>query len=184
MSEDIRLQPPLTDADVERLHIGDKVSISGAIYTGRDAAHKRLIELIHAGKPLPLEIQGQIIYYVGPSPAKPGRPVGAAGPTTSYRMDAYAPELIRLGLKGMIGKGARNQDVKDAMAKFKAVYFAAIGGAGALVAQAIKKAEIVAYDDLGPEAIRRLEVEEFPVIVVNDVRGNDLYEEGIKKYAI
>jgi fumarate hydratase subunit beta len=184
MGEAIRLTPPLTDADVERLQIGDRVLISGVIYTGRDAAHKRLTDLIQAGESLPFDIKGQIIYYVGPSPPKPGRPVGAAGPTTSYRMDAYAPELIRLGLKGMIGKGARNQQVKDAMAEFKAVYFAAIGGAGALMAQAIKKAEIVAYEDLGPEAIRRLEVEEFPVIVVNDVRGNDLYEEGVKQYAI
>ncbi|MGD8529879.1 MAG: Fe-S-containing hydro-lyase [Syntrophobacterales bacterium] len=184
MSDTIRLTPPLSDADVERLQIGDRVLISGTIYTGRDAAHKRLTDLIQAGKVLPIDIQGQIIYYVGPSPAKPGMAVGAAGPTTSYRMDAYAPELIRLGLKGMIGKGARNQDVKDAMAKFKAVYFAAIGGAGALMAQAIKKAEVIAYEDLGPEAIRKMEVEDFPVIVVNDVRGNDLYEEGIKKYAI
>ena len=169
MSDAIRLTPPLSDADVESLKIGDRVLITGAIYTGRDAAHKRLTDLIQAGKPLPFEIQGQIIYYVGPSPAKPGRPVGAAGPTTSYRMDAYAPELMRSGLKGMIGKGARNQDVKDAMGKYKAVYFAAIGGAGALMAQAIKNAEIIAYEDLGPEAIRRLEVEEFPVIVVNDL---------------
>ena len=184
MSKTIRLSPPLSDADVEGLRIGDRVLISGAIYTGRDAAHKRLTDLIQVGEPLPLEIQGQIIYYVGPSPAKPGRPVGAAGPTTSYRMDAYAPELIRLGLKGMIGKGARDQDVRDAMEEYKAVYFAAIGGAGALMAQTIKDAEIVAYEDLGPEAIRRLEVVEFPVIVVNDVRGNDLYEEGVKKYAI
>jgi fumarate hydratase subunit beta len=184
MSEAIRLTVPLTDADVERLQIGDRVFITGAVYTGRDAAHKRLTDLIQAGESLPFDIKGQIIYYVGPSPAKPGRPVGAAGPTTSYRMDAYAPELIRLGLKGMIGKGARNQEVKDAMAEFKAVYFAAIGGAGALMAQAIKQAEVIAYEDLGPEAIRRLEVEEFPVIVVNDVRGNDLYEEGVKQYAI
>jgi fumarate hydratase subunit beta len=184
MSDAIKLTPPLSDADVEGMQIGDRVLISGAIYTGRDAAHKRLTDLIQAGKSLPIDIQGQIIYYVGPSPARPGKPVGAAGPTTSYRMDAYAPELIRLGLKGMIGKGARNQDVKDAMAKFKAVYFAAIGGAGALMAQAIKKAEIIAYEDLGPEAIRKMEVEDFPVIVVNDVRGNDLYEEGIKKYAL
>ena len=184
MSETIRLSPPLSDADVESLKIGDRVLITGAIYTGRDAAHKRLTDLIQAGQPLPFEIQGQIIYYVGPSPAKPGRPVGAAGPTTSYRMDAYAPELMRFGLKGMIGKGARNQNVKDAMGKYKAVYLAAIGGAGALMAQAIKDAVIVAYEDLGPEAIRRLEVEEFPVIVVNDVGGNDLYEEGVKKYAL
>ena len=184
MSDVIKLTPPLSDADVEGLRIDDRVLISGAIYTGRDAAHKRLTDLIQASKPLPLDFQGQIIYYVGPSPAKPGRAVGAAGPTTSYRMDAYAPELIRLGLKGMIGKGARDQDVRDAMEEYKAVYFAAIGGAGALMAQTIKDAEIVAYEDLGPEAIRRLEVEEFPVIVVNDVRGNDLYEEGVKKYAI
>ena len=184
MSEAIKLTPPLSDGDVEGLQAGDRVLISGTIYTGRDAAHKRLIDLIHSGEVLPIDIKGQIIYYVGPSPAKPGMAVGAAGPTTSYRMDAYAPELIRLGLKGMIGKGARGQPVRDAMVKHKAVYFAAIGGAGALMAQAIKKAEVVAYEDLGPEAIRRLEVEEFPVIVVNDVQGNDLYEEGIKKYAI
>jgi fumarate hydratase subunit beta len=184
MSEAIKLTPPLNDEDVEGLQAGDRVLISGTIYTGRDAAHKRLTDLIQSGEVLPIDIKGQIIYYVGPSPAKPGMAVGAAGPTTSYRMDAYAVELIRLGLKGMIGKGARNQPVRDAMVKYKAVYFAAIGGAGALMAQAIKKAELVAYEDLGPEAIRRLEVEEFPVIVVNDVRGNDLYEEGIKKYAL
>ncbi len=184
MTDAIRLMPPLSDEEVEGLRAGDRVLISGVIYTGRDAAHKRLIDLIQSGEILPIDIRGQIIYYVGPSPAKPGMAVGAAGPTTSYRMDAYAPELIRLGLKGMIGKGARNQSVRDAMVKYKAVYFAAIGGAGALMAQAIKKADIVAYEDLGPEAIRRLEVEEFPVIVVNDVRGNDLYEEGVKKYAL
>ncbi len=184
MTDAIRLTPPLSDEEVEGLQAGDRVLISGVIYTGRDAAHKRLIDLIQSGEILPIDIRGQIIYYVGPSPARPGMAVGAAGPTTSYRMDAYAPELIRLGLKGMIGKGARNQSVRDAMVKYKAVYFAAIGGAGALMAQAIKKADIVAYEDLGPEAIRRLEVEEFPVIVVNDVQGNDLYEEGVKKYAL
>ena len=184
MSEVIKLTPPLKDEEVDCLQAGDRVLISGTIYTGRDAAHKRLTDLIRSGEPLPLDIKGQIIYYVGPSPAKPGMAVGAAGPTTSYRMDAYAPELIRLGLKGMIGKGARNQPVRAAMVKYKAVYFAAIGGAGALMAQAIKKVEIVAYEDLGPEAVRRLEVVDFPVIVVNDVQGNDLYEEGIKKYAI
>lgn len=184
MHEPIRLTPPLTDADVERLQIGDRVLISGVIYTGRDAAHKRLIDLTQVGEPLPFHIQGQIIYYVGPSPAPPGRPVGAAGPTTSYRMDPYAPELIRLGLKGMIGKGARSPEVKEAMVRYKAIYFAAIGGAGALMAQAIRKAEVIAYEDLGPEAIRRLEVVDFPAIVVNDVRGNDLYEEGMRKYAL
>jgi fumarate hydratase subunit beta len=184
MSEAIKLTPPLSDEDVDGLQAGDRVLINGTIYTGRDAAHKRLTDLIQSGEPLPIDIKGQIIYYVGPSPAKPGMAVGAAGPTTSYRMDAYAPELIRLGLKGMIGKGARGQAVKNAMMNHKAVYFAAIGGAGALMAQAIKKAELIAYEDLGPEAIRRLEVEEFPVIVVNDVQGNDLYEEGLKKYAL
>jgi fumarate hydratase subunit beta len=184
MSDAIRLSPPLTDADVEPLQIGGRVLINGHIYTGRDVAHKRLTHLIRAGKPLPFDIRGQIIYYVGPSPAKPGRAVGAAGPTTSCRMDAYAPELIRIGLKGMIGKGARGREVRDAMTEFRAVYFAAIGGAGALMAQAIKAAELIAYEDLGPEAILKLEVEDFPVIVVNDVRGNDLYEEGIKKYAL
>ena len=184
MNEAIKLTPPLSDEDVEDLRAGDRVVISGTIYTGRDAAHKRLIDLIQSDEVLPIDIRGQIIYYVGPSPAKPGMAVGAAGPTTSYRMDAYAPELIRLGLKGMIGKGGRGQPVRNAMVKHKAVYFAAIGGAGALMAQAIKKAEVVAYEDLGPEAIRRLEVEDFPVIVVNDVQGNDLYEEGVKKYAI
>lgn len=184
MAEPIRLTPPLTDADVEKLKIGDRVMISGVIYTGRDAAHKRLVDLIQAGKSLPFDVKGQIIYYVGPSPAPPGRVVGAAGPTTSYRMDAYAPELIRLGLKGMIGKGARNQAVKDAMMKHKAVYFAAIGGAGALTAQSIKKVDVIAYEDLGPEAIRRMEVENFIAVVVNDVRGNDLYEEGVKRYAM
>jgi fumarate hydratase subunit beta len=184
MAEPIRLTPPLTDADVEKLKIGDRVMISGVIYTGRDAAHKRLVDLIQAGKPLPFEVKGQIIYYVGPSPAPPGRVIGAAGPTTSYRMDAYAPELIRLGLKGMIGKGARNQTVKDAMMRHKAVYLAAIGGAGALMAQSIKKVDVIAYEDLGPEAIRRMEVENFIAVVVNDVRGNDLYEEGVKQYAV
>jgi len=183
MEEAIRLTTPLTNADVEELRIGDRVIITGVIYTARDAAHKRLVQLLEAGEPLPFDLQGQIIYYVGPSPAKPGRPIGAAGPTTSYRMDAYAPELIGRGLKGMIGKGARNQAVKDAMQQHKAVYFAAIGGAGALMAQSIVSAEVIAYPELGPEAIRRLEVKEFPVIVVNDTRGGDLYIEGVKTYA-
>ncbi len=182
MNDIIKLRTPLSDADVEGLKIGDRVEISGIIYTGRDAAHKRLVELIKQGKELPFDIKGQVIYYVGPSPAPPGRPVGAAGPTTSYRMDPYAPILIEAGLKGMIGKGARNQEVIEAMKKFKAVYFAAIGGAGALMARSIKKAEVIAYPELGPEAVRRLEVENFPVTVVNDVHGNDLYREGVKKY--
>jgi fumarate hydratase subunit beta len=173
---------PLAEKDLEKLHIGDKVFITGVIYTGRDAAHKRLFDLIEQGKELPLDLKGQIMYFVGPSPAKPGQAIGSAGPTTSYRMDAYSPKLIELGLKGMIGKGNRAQAVLDAMKKYKAVYFGATGGAGALLAKAIKKAEIVAYEDLGPEAIRRLEVVDFPVIVINDIRGNDLYAEGASKY--
>jgi fumarate hydratase subunit beta len=183
MQEAIRLTTPLKNQDVEKLHIGDRVLLNGVVYTARDAAHKRLVQLLEDGSPLPFELEGQVIYYVGPSPAKPGRPVGAAGPTTSYRMDAYAPNLISHGLKGMIGKGARNQAVKDAMMEHKAVYFAAIGGAGALMAQSIVAAEVIAYPELGPEAIRRLEVKNFPVIVANDCFGGDLYEEGIKKYA-
>lgn len=183
MSEAIRLKTPLADADVEKLKAGDKVLLNGVIYTGRDAAHKRLYDLLLEGKPLPIEVKGQVIYYVGPAPAKPGQVIGSAGPTTSGRMDAYSPKLIEIGLKGMIGKGMRKKEVVEAMKKYKAVYFAATGGAGALLAKAIKKAQVVAYDDLGPEAINRLEVEDFPVIVVNDTKGNDLYEEGMRKYA-
>lgn len=182
MTEPIRLRTPLSEKDVEKLKAGDRVLISGAVYTGRDAAHKRLIDLLKEGKNLPFDLQGQIIYYVGPTPAKPGQAFGSAGPTTSYRMDAYAPSLIERGLKGMIGKGMRSDDVKEAMKKYKAVYFAATGGAGALLGKRVKKAELVAYEDLGTEAIRKLEVEDFPVIVVNDVRGNDLYIEGERKY--
>jgi fumarate hydratase subunit beta len=183
MPKEIRLTTPLSTQDVEKLSIGDKVLLSGVLYTGRDAAHKRLFDLIADEKELPFDIQGQVIYYVGPTPAKPGKPIGSAGPTTSYRMDSFAPKLIELGLKGMIGKGNRSLAVIDAMKQYKAVYFGATGGAGALIAKRIKKAEIVAYPDLGPEAIRRLEVEDFPVTVVNDTRGNDLYVEGIKRYA-
>jgi fumarate hydratase subunit beta len=176
------LKPPLSDEDVEKLRIGDRVLINGTIFTGRDAAHKRLFDLLKGGQNLPFDIKGQIIYYVGPTPAKPGQVFGSAGPTTSYRMDAYAPSLIERGLKGMIGKGMRSDAVKEAIKKYKAVYFAATGGAGALLAKRVKKAEIVAYEDLGPEAIRRLVVDDLPVIVVNDVKGNDLYIEGEKKY--
>jgi fumarate hydratase subunit beta len=157
--------------------------LNGVIYTGRDAAHKRLFDLLQEKKPLPIDLKGQVIYYVGPAPAKPGQVIGSAGPTTSGRMDAYSPKLMEMGLKGMIGKGMRKKDVVEAMKKYKAVYFAATGGAGALLAKAIKKAQVVAYEDLGPEAINRLEVEDFPVIVVNDTKGNDLYEEGARKYA-
>jgi fumarate hydratase subunit beta len=183
MSEAIRLKTPLSDADVEKLKAGDKVLLNGVIYTGRDAAHKRLFDLLREKKPLPVDLKGQVIYYVGPAPAKPGQVIGSAGPTTSGRMDAYSPRLMEVGLKGMIGKGMRKKEVVEAMKKYKAVYFAATGGAGALLAKAIKKAQVVAYEDLGPEAINRLEVEDFPVIVVNDTKGNDLYEEGMRKYA-
>jgi len=183
MSAPIRLKTPLTEADVVKLKAGDKVLLNGVIYTGRDAAHKRLFDLLQEGKPLPVDLKGQIIYYVGPAPAKPGQAIGSAGPTTSGRMDAFSPKLMEIGLKGMIGKGMRKKEVVEAMKKYKAIYFAATGGAGALLAKAIKKAEVVAYEDLGPEAISRLAVDDFPVIVVNDVYGNDLYQQGMEKYA-
>jgi len=176
---------PLTDQDVEQLKMGDQVYITGVIYTARDAAHKRLVDLIDNGEELPADLQGQVIYYVGPSPAKPGKPIGSAGPTTSYRMDPYAPRLIaEKGLKGMIGKGSRAAEVKKAIVEHKAVYLAAVGGAAALIAKCIKKAEVVACPELGPEALRRLEVEKLPAIVVNDCYGGDLYEEGVKQYGI
>jgi len=176
MADVKKITTPLTDEVVASLHIGDKLLITGVIYTGRDAAHKRLIEILDKGKggELPFDIHGQIIYFVGPAPAKPGHPIGSAGPTTSYRMDAYSPQLIERGLKGMIGKGMRSQEVKAAMVKHKAVYLGATGGAGALISKSITKAEIIAYEDLGPEAIRRLEV---------DIYGKDLYEEGARQYA-
>jgi fumarate hydratase subunit beta len=176
------LKTPLSDKDVEGLHSGDKVLITGFVYTARDAAHKRLIELIDKGQELPFDIKGQVIYYVGPTPPKPGKPIGSAGPTTSYRMDTYTVKLLEKGLKATIGKGNRTPPVIEAMKKYKAVYLAAVGGAGALISKTIKKAEIIAYEDLGPEAIRKLHVEDFPAVVVNDVYGNDLYEIGVKKY--
>jgi len=176
------IKPPLTDADVEGLNAGDRVLIRGVLYTARDAAHKRLVDLLDEGRDLPFDVKGQIIYYVGPTPARPGEVIGSAGPTTSYRMDPYAPRLIELGLKGMIGKGQRDAAVKEAIQKHRAVYFAAVGGAAALIARTIKKAEVIAYDDLGAEAVRRLEVEGFPAIVVNDCHGGDLFAEGVAKY--
>ena len=178
-----KMTTPLTDEDIEKLRIGDIVYLNGTIYTARDAAHKRLVDLIEEGKELPFDLQGSVIYFVGPTPPKPGEPIGSAGPTTSYRMDSYSPILIKHGQKGMIGKGKRNQAVKDACKEYKAVYFGATGGAGALIAQRIKSAEVIAYPELGPEAIRKLEVEDFPVTVVNDAYGGDLYEEGRKKWA-
>lgn len=182
MIEPIRLTTPISDEDVRNLRAGDQVLLSGVIYTGRDAAHKRLIELLQAGKELPVDLNGQVIYYVGPTPAKPGQIIGSAGPTTSGRMDVYTPALIKRGLKGMIGKGLRNQAVIDAMKENGAVYLGATGGAAALLAKRITTCEVVAYEDLGPEAIRRLEVVEFPVIVINDAHGGDLYLEGVKSY--
>ncbi len=179
----IRITTPVDEETISKLKIGDQVLISGVLYTARDAAHKRMVEALDRGEELPIDIEGQIIYYAGPAPTPPGKPIGSVGPTTSYRMDPYAPRLMEVGLKGMIGKGPRAQEVKDAMVKFKAVYFAAIGGAAALLAKQVKEAEVVAYEDLGPEAIRRLVVEDFPVIVVNDIYGGDLFIEGVKKYA-
>ena len=183
MSDIIKLTTPLSENEVSKLKPGDQISLNGTIYTARDAAHKRLVQLIKEGKPLPFDIKDQVIYFVGPSPAKPGAIIGAAGPTTSYRMDAYSKALITCGLKGMIGKGSRSKEVIEAMEKFKCVYFAATGGAGALISKCIKKAEVIAYEDLGPEAIRRLEVVDFPVVVINDVHGGDMYKIGQKKYA-
>ncbi len=173
---------PLTDEVLAELRSGDSVLLTGVIYAARDAAHNRMIEALDQGKPLPFDIRGATVYYMGPTPARPGRTIGSAGPTTSDRMDAYAPRLIAKGLKGMIGKGSRSKAVKDAMVQHKAVYLGAIGGAGAVISKSIKKAEVVAYEGLGAEALRRLEVENFPVTVVNDIYGGDLYERGKAKY--
>ena len=178
----INITVPMTPETARTLKAGDSVLLSGVIYTARDAAHKRLCELAAEGKELPLDVKDAIIYFVGPTPAKPGQAIGSAGPTTSYRMDAYSPTLISLGLTGMIGKGKRGPEVVAAMQEHGAVYFGAIGGCGALLSKCIKKAEIVAYEDLGAEAIRRLEVEDFPAIVIIDSEGNNLYESGRANY--
>ena len=177
-----RITTPLTDEVVKGLRAGDAVEITGVIYQARDAAHKRLVALIEAGEELPFELAGAVVYYMGPSPAKPGNVIGSAGPTTSYRMDAYSPLLMEKGLRGMVGKGNRTQPVLDAMKKHGAVYFAAVGGAAALIARTIKAAKVIAYDDLGTEAVRELKVEDFPAIVINDMYGGDLYEQGVAKY--
>ena len=177
-----KIHTPLTRAAVRNLKAGDSCLITGVIYTARDAAHKRLCELLDKGQPLPVDMENAIIYFVGPTPAKPGQAIGSAGPTTSYRMDAYSPALIAAGQTGMIGKGKRGPEVVAAMKEHGAVYFGAIGGCGALLSKCIKKAEIVAYEDLGAEAIRRLEVEDFPVVVIIDSEGNNLYETGRKAY--
>jgi len=173
----IAVTTPLTDEAVRALRAGQPVLLTGVIYTARDAAHQRMIDALERGEELPFDIRGQVIYYVGPTPAPPDRIIGAAGPTSSYRMDAQTPPLLALGLKGMIGKGSRSQEVKEALKKYTAVYFGGLGGAGALLARQIKKVELVAYEDLGTEAIRRLEVEDFPAIVINDCYGGDAYED-------
>lgn len=177
-----RITLPLTDEVIQDLRTGDKVLLNGVIYVARDAAHKKIIEALDKGQDLPFNIRGGTIYYMGPTPAKPGQAIGSAGPTTSGRMDTYSLRLMTEGLKGMIGKGARSQAVKDSMKKHKAVYFAAIGGVGALISKSIKKAAVIAYDELGAEALHRLEVEDFPVMVINDIHGGDLYEESKAKY--
>lgn len=177
-----RISAPLSAGVIEGLRAGDQVLISGTLYTARDAAHKRLVESIRANERLPIDLSGQVIYYVGPAPARPGMVMGSAGPTTSGRMDRYTPDLLAAGLKGMIGKGYRNDEVRSAIRRFGAVYFAAVGGSGAYLARRIRAAEVVAYGDLGPEAIYRLEVEDFPAIVVNDCHGADLYQQSPERY--
>lgn len=180
----IHINTPLDAQTISSLKTGDQVLITGVIFTARDAAHKRLIATLDKGEKLPFDLKNQIIYYMGPAPAKPGHVIGSAGPTTSSRMDGYTPRLLEAGLRGMIGKGSRSQLVKDAIQQHKAVYFAAIGGAGALISKTINKAEVIAYEELGPEAIRRLEVVGFPAVVINDIYGSDLYEEGRARYRI
>lgn len=175
------IQAPMNKEDAGKLRAGDYVYISGTIYTARDAAHKRMYEALEQGERLPMEMEGNVIYYMGPSPAREGRPIGSAGPTTASRMDKYTPDLLDLGLIGMIGKGKRSEAVKEAIVRNGAVYFAAVGGAGALLSKAITKSEVIAYDDLGTEAIRKLEVDNFPVIVVIDSEGTDLYEAVLKQ---
>ena len=179
---DRQISVPIKKEDAVSLRAGDYVTLTGTIYTARDAAHKRMQETLDAGEALPIEMQGNVIYYMGPSPAREGRPIGSAGPTTASRMDKYAPQLLDLGLLGMIGKGRRSSAVKEAVVRNGAVYFAAVGGAGALLSKSIREAEIVAYEDLGTEAIRKLTVEEFPVIVCMDSEGTDLYETAAEKY--
>jgi fumarate hydratase subunit beta len=178
----IQIVPPLTDETVASLHAGDRVVISGVIYVARDAAHERMVEALQKGQSLPFDPRGQIVYYMGPSPTRPGKPSGSAGPTTAGRMDPYTPMLLAAGLKGMIGKGSRGPLVRDTLQKHKAVYFAALGGVAALAARSIRASRVIAFEDLGPEALLRLEVENLPVIVVNDMYGEDAYEAGKAKY--
>ncbi len=177
------MQSPISEEDAGRLRAGDYVYLTGVVYSARDAAHKRMKEALDQGKDLPIELKNNVIYYMGPSPAREGRPIGSAGPTTASRMDKYTPQLLDLGLKGMIGKGKRTQEVKEAMIRNGAVYFAAVGGAGALLSKCIVNSQVIAYEDLGTEAIRRLEIKDFPVIVVMDSQGNNLYETAVSEYA-
>ncbi|MDQ7039240.1 MAG: Fe-S-containing hydro-lyase [Aquificota bacterium] len=178
-----RIRTPLTEEVVESLRAGDRVLITGYLYTARDAAHKRMVEAINRGEPLPFDLKGQVVYYVGPTPPKEGQVIGSAGPTTAIRMDKYVEPLLKLGLKGMIGKGYRSPQVRELLRKYRAVYFAAVGGVAVLLKRHIKSSELIAYEDLETEAVRRLYVEDFPVIVANDVHGGDVFEEGRKRYA-
>jgi len=182
MPQSYLINPPLSDDDIEKFHAGDVLLISGVIYTARDSAHKRLVAMMDAGDQLPVDFKGQIIYYVGPTPAPPGKPIGSAGPTTSSRMDPYTPKILELGVKALIGKGGRSGTVKEALVKNKAVYCSAIGGAGAILGKKVIDAQVVAFEELGAEAIYKLEVKDFPCIVVNDIYGNDLYEKGVSSY--
>lgn len=184
MSEVVRITAPLNDKVVKTLKAGDNVLITGSLLTARDAAHKRLVDLLEKDEPLPIDLTGQLIYYVGPSPARPGKPIGSAGPTTSGRMNAYAPRLLEAGSKGMVGKGEMGANVTEALKKYIGVYFAAVGGAAALIAKSIKSSEVLAYGELGAEAICKLTVEDFPCVVVQDCHGGNLYKEGTKKYQI
>jgi len=184
MEEVKKITTPITSTDIENLRIGDKVLLSGKIYTARDAAHKRLVQLIEEKKELPIPLDGAVIYYVGPTPAPPGYPIGSAGPTTSYRMDKFAPLLHSCGVKATIGKGRRGKEVREALVKYKSVYLVATGGVAALIAKRIKSCKIIAYEDLGPEAIREMVVEDFPCIVANDSYGGDLFEEGVRRYKV
>jgi fumarate hydratase subunit beta len=180
----VPLRAPMEPADVERLRAGDEVLLSGVVYTARDTAHERLVQLLKAGQPLPVDLRGQVIYYCGPTPARPGRPIGSAGPTTASRMDSYTPALIAYGVRGMIGKGRRSREVREAIKKFRAIYFGAVEGTAALIGERVREAQVVAFPELGTEAIHRLVVEDFPIMVVNDVAGGDLYEEGRARYQL
>ena len=184
MSKTYTFTTPITEEQTRMLHAGDIVLLNGTIFTARDAAHKKLVDLIEAGEELPFDLEGSIIYFVGPTPPKPGEPIGSAGPTTSYRMDTYSPTMLKNGSKGMIGKGKRNQEVKDACVEYGGIYFGATGGAGALLGKKITAAEVIAYPELGPEAVRKITVKDFPVTVINDTHGADLYQMGREQYEV